>query len=102
MTTPLPLAAASERLRKRPGRPRTRPARKPLAALPCSPRLLTLGQAARYLALSRATVERLRAAGILPSVRIPHANEAGEVRRVLFDREDLDRLVTSWRESEAT
>jgi hypothetical protein len=38
----------------------------------------------------------LIANGTLKRVRVPLPN-GGELRRVLLDREDLDRLVTSWK-----
>lgn len=93
-----PLAAASERLRKKPGRPRTA---KPKAERPeIDPRLLGLGATAFYLGdVSPWTVRDLEAAGVLKRVRIPLPN-GGELRKLLFDREDLDRLVESWKELE--
>jgi hypothetical protein len=41
-------------------------------------------------------VRDLIAAGTLARVRIPLPN-GGELRRVLLDREDLDRLVAGWK-----
>ena len=35
--------------------------------------------------------------GILPRVRIPLPN-AGELRKLLFDRSDLDQLIERWKE----
>ena len=103
MTTPgQPLAAASQRLRGRPGRPRTRPEQLPApviqvaAVAPVAPRLLDLGGAASYLAVSDWTVRDLEAAGVLHRVRIP-LPKGGELRKVLFDRLDLDRLVEAWK-----
>lgn len=107
--TELPLAAASLRLRQRPGRPRKhsvqlagpaaaaarplRPAHKPEIAAPArlasiAPRLLNVRQAAQYLGLSTWTVRELEAAGTLHRVRLP-------VRKVLFDRSVLDRLIAA-------
>jgi len=62
----------------------------------CPPRLLDLDAGAAYLALSPWTVRDLIAAGILARVRIPLPN-GGELRKVLLDREDLDRLVAAWK-----
>ena len=106
----LPLAAASRRLRRPPGRPRTHlvklvtapstdgarqrgPASKPKAVswsppAGVTPRLLSVRQAAEYLGLSPWTVRELEAAGTLARVRLP-------VRKVLFDRAALDRLIAT-------
>jgi hypothetical protein len=62
-----------------------------------APRLLDLQGAATYLALSAWTVRDLEQSGILARVRIPLPN-AGELRKLLFDRTDLDRLVDGWKE----
>lgn len=48
-------------------------------------RLLTLQEAASYLGLSPWTVRELQWKGRLPRVRLS--------RKLLFDREDLDRLI---------
>jgi excisionase family DNA binding protein len=91
---PLPLAAASERLHGKPGRPRTRPilpARQALelAAVTALPaRLLSVAGAAEYLGISDDSVRNMIAGGHLPAVRLP-----GCERRVLLDRAALDRLV---------
>jgi len=63
----------------------------------CPPRLFDLDASAAYLAVSPWTVRDLIAAGILARVRIPLPN-GGELRKVLLDREDLDRLVAAWKE----
>lgn len=60
-------------------------------------RLLDLEGAAAYLAVSPWTVRDLEAAGTLRRVRIPLAG-GGELRKVLFDRTDLDRLVEAWKD----
>lgn len=108
MSEPLPLAAASQRLRGRPGRPRAVEAPAPrstresaqtsTASVPalCPPRLLDLDTSAAYLAVSPWTVRDLIAAGTLARVRIPLPN-GGELRKVLLDRDDLDRLVAGWK-----
>jgi excisionase family DNA binding protein len=99
VTPPLPLAAASQRLRGKPGRPRTRLAHSVEAPVTLSPRLLTVSRAAAYLGVGRRTIEKLIAAGTLPRVRVPMPTEAGELRKTLVDRDELDRLVTTWRET---
>lgn len=130
MTTPrldpLPLAAASVRLRGKPGRPRraggavapqapappsdprqTRGSGDPVPGLcppsavaPLVPRLLDLDATARYLGVSGWTVRDLVAVGVLPRVRVPLPH-GGELRRLLFDREDLDRLISGWKDRRA-
>jgi hypothetical protein len=116
MPEPLPLADASRRLRKPPGRPRklvisgtgnsgpvapqaSAPQAEPLAmrgfARPVAevwPRLLGLAQAAAYVGLSPWTIRDYLAAGILKRVELPSATH-GTTRRVLLDRADLDQLV---------
>lgn len=111
-----PLAAASERLRGKPGRPRnanaghnpgTAPAERrtgsgpdggTLAVTAIAPRLLDLEATALYLGVSAWTVRDLEAAGVLPRVRIPTRN-GGDLRKLLFDRDDLDRLIEAWKET---
>jgi hypothetical protein len=66
--------------------------------VPLGPRLLDLPTAAQYLGLSPWTVRDLEAAGSLPRVRIPLPN-AGELRKLLFDRVDLDRLIEQWKDA---
>ena len=65
--------------------------------VPLSPRLLNLPTAAAYLGVSPWTVRDLEAAGSLLRVRIPLPH-AGELRKLLFDRMDLDRLIDSWKD----
>jgi excisionase family DNA binding protein len=50
-------------------------------------RLLGLDAAASYLNINLQTVRRLMERGVLQPVRIP------TLRRVLFDRQDLDTLI---------
>lgn len=91
-----PLASAAERLKGKPGRPKKETPEIETVAVP--PRLLDLAGTARYLGdLSPWTVRDLEATGILKRVRIPLQN-GGELRKVLFDRVDLDRLVEAWKE----
>lgn len=107
-----PLATASNRLRDaggrfpgRPGRPRKpRPDPQPSTVLvtptlaPVLPRLLDVPGSAGYLACSPWTIRDLEAAGVLKRVRIPLPN-GGELRRVLFDRQDLDALIRTWKDA---
>ena len=117
MKPTLPLAAAQHRL-GRPGRPRktplpvggARPGGGPAppeegllrgrsggdgtVAGPLSPRLLDLEATAEYLSLSPRTVRELEHQGVIKRVAIPLG--AGEIRKTLFDRLSLDRLVETW------
>ena len=65
-----------------------------VAAVP--PRLLDLKATAAYLGISPWTVRDLEAQGILHRVRVPVSK--GELRKLLFDREDLEHLVTLWKD----
>ena len=69
-----------------------------ITVVPVTPRLLDLPTAAAYLGVSTWTVRDLEAAGSLSRVRIPLPN-AGELRKLLFDRADLDRLIDSWKDA---
>ena len=60
-------------------------------------RLLDLEASAAYLSVSPWTVRDLDAAGVLKRVRVPLPN-GGELRKVLFDREDLDALIARWKD----
>ena len=66
--------------------------------VPLYPRLLDLPTAANYLGLSPWTVRDLEASGSLQRVRIPLPH-AGELRKLLFDRADLDRLIDQWKDA---
>jgi len=96
-TSPLPHA------RREPGRPRKHP--KPGEASPkpspppLDPRLLDIVQAARYLSVSPWTIRNLEWSGLLPRVWIPLA-DGRDLRKLLFDRINLDRLIESWRTRE--
>jgi len=86
----------------RPRKPRPDPQERPgpvrcvtVAAVP--PRLLDLDATAAYLGVSPWTVRDLEADGVLQRVRVPLPNN-GELRKLLFDREDLDHLVTLWKD----
>jgi excisionase family DNA binding protein len=114
--TTLPLATASQRLRGWPGRPRTKPcgdnpgdSREPAptqvrvpptrpaartdspSCAPPGPRLVTRQQAAEYLNLSLDLIDRLTQQGELRRVQLTLGDRT--VRKVLYDRADLDRLV---------
>ena len=60
------------------------------------PRLLDLGATAAYLGVSPWTVRDLAAAGTLKRVRVPVAG-GGDLRKLLFDRHDLDSFVEAWK-----
>jgi len=62
-----------------------------------APRLLDLRTTAAYLGVSDWTVRDLDAAGVLRRVRVPLPN-GGELRNLLFDRADLDRLIDTWKD----
>lgn len=62
------------------------------ALAPIPARILDVRAAACYLGVSAWTLRDYVAAGILKRVRLPLPN-GGELRRLLFDRRDLDALV---------
>ena len=62
-----------------------------------SPRLLSLDTAAAYLSMSPWTIRDLEAQGVLPRVRVPLPG-GRELRKLLFDKADLDRLVGVWKD----
>jgi hypothetical protein len=64
---------------------------------PVLPRLLDLHSASLYLGISEYTVRELESQGIIARVRIPLPNH-GELRKLLFDKQDLDRLVEHWKD----
>ena len=113
----LPLAAAAQRLRRPPRRSRRPSAEAHQANAPRSgpsstgtykaavpqlcpvePRLLDLPTAAGYLSVSPWTVRDLEAAGLMARVRVPLPG-GGELRKLLFDRQDLDRLIAAWKDT---
>src|SRR5436309_8753722 len=59
-------------------------------------RLLDLDQAAAYLGVSPWTVRDLEAGGTIRRVRVPLSN-GRELRKLLFDKSDLDRLIEAWK-----
>ncbi len=117
-----PVHSAGERLRGKPGRPpkaqpkaesgynvgtadsqsriRSVAQANPIAlqaVAPIAPRLLDLHCAALYLGVSEWTVRDLEAAGVLLRVRLPLPNQK-ELRKILFDVQDLDQLIDTWKE----
>src|SRR6266581_4785283 len=58
-------------------------------------RLLDLDQTAVYLGVSPWTVRDLEAGGTIRRVRVPLSN-GRELRKLLFDKSDLDRLIEAW------
>ncbi len=73
-------------------------ARGTVIPLPLIPRLLDLEAAATYLGVSPWTIRDLEAAGVLPRVRVPLPG-GRELRKLLFDKADLDRLIDAWKEA---
>ncbi len=67
-----------------------RPAR---AVVTVAPALLSVADSARYLAVSRRTMEAYLAAGLLAAVRLPSPRGGRHLGRVLLERAELDRLV---------
>jgi hypothetical protein len=107
----LPLAAAGERRKGKPGRPRKvetpeereeratqRLAAKAAAIAAAHARLLDLDCSAKYLGVSAWSVRDLEANGTLKRVRIPLAR-GRDLRKLLFDRADLDGLIETWKEA---
>ncbi len=67
----------------------------PIVQVP--PRVLSLRDAARYLGMSQWTIRDMEHSSLLPRIRVPLPNN-GELRKLLFAREDLDRAVEAWKE----
>jgi hypothetical protein len=65
-----------------------------------SPRLLDLDGASAYTGIPYWSLRRLAASGALPVVRLPRpgATDGRVMRRILFDRSDLDRLIDANKE----
>ena len=70
------------------------------AIAPVHPRLLDLHGTAAYLGVSAWTIRDLESAGVLLRVRLPLPNRK-ELRKILFDIQDLDRLIDTWKEERA-
>jgi hypothetical protein len=75
---------------------RTRQRAQSQAVIPA--RLFDLEAAATYLAVSPWTIRELEARGVLPRVRVPLPN-GGELRKLLFDKADLDHLIDVWKDA---
>jgi hypothetical protein len=58
--------------------------------------LVDVETAAAYLGVSPWTIRDLDTAGVLKRVRVPLPN-GGELRKVLYDRTDLDQAVEHWK-----
>ena len=76
--------------------------------VPLSARLVDLPTAAAYLGVSLWAIRDLEAAGTLSRVRVPLPPDrrgrrwGGELRKLPYDRADLDRLIDTWKaDSEA-
>jgi len=79
---------------------RSGPEGRPLAfqaSTPLPPRLLDVRRLADYLSVPAATVYDLAARGVLRRVRIP-LPEGEELRKLLFDRDDVDRMIEAWKD----
>ncbi len=68
-----------------------------LPVVATAPRLLDLEGASLYLAVSLWTIRDMVASGELKRVRLPLTKEKS-LRKLLFDREELDRVIESSRE----
>lgn len=84
--------------RQRPGRTRGSQARDRAP----TPRLLGLQDGAAYVGLSYWSFRELVASGVVPSVRVPcpGGRDGRTIRRILVDRQDLDRLIEAWKEAD--
>jgi hypothetical protein len=61
-----------------------------------TPRLLNLRAAANYLGVSPWTIRDLEARGVLKRVTVPLPGGT-ELRKLLFDKLELDRLIDVWK-----
>jgi hypothetical protein len=61
-----------------------------------TPRLLSLRAAANYLGVSPWTIRDLETKRVLKRVTVPLPGGT-ELRKLLFDKEELDRLIDVWR-----
>ena len=59
-------------------------------------RLFDIDRAAAYLGVSPWTVRDLEAAGTIKRVRVPLSG-GRELRKLLFDKADLDALIETWK-----
>jgi hypothetical protein len=93
-------------LRRKPGRPRNVESSKAVGPAPNGEgnstvpetRLLDLMQTAHYLGVSSWTVRDLEAQGVLARVCVPLPG-GRELRKLLFDKAELDRLIETWKEA---
>ena len=76
--------------------------RDPQTVIPAA-RLLNLRSAGIYLGLSYWTIRDLVFSGLIPTVKIPcpRAVHGRSIRRILVDRNDLDRLIEQNKETES-
>jgi hypothetical protein len=88
----------TDRSEKRQGRMDGTTGRAAPAGRAMTPRLFDLEGAATYLSVSPWTIRELEAKGVLPRVRVPLPG-GGELRKLLFDKADLDRLIEAWKDS---
>lgn len=63
-----------------------------------TPRLLGLAAAAEYLGMAPWTVRELEWRGVIARVRVPLPGGRA-LRKILFDRDELDRLIAQWKEA---
>jgi len=77
------------------------PAMKATTKTITEPRLLGVTAAARYVGLSVWTLRRLAWNGAIPVVKLPALDgpEGKPMRRILFDRSDLDALINRSKET---
>jgi len=66
------------------------------ASDPALARLLNLRAAANYLGVSPWTIRDLEAKGVLKRVTVPLPSGM-ELRKLLFDKVDLDGLIEAWK-----
>jgi hypothetical protein len=78
----------------------------PESGSPLVARLLDLVSAAAYLGVSPWSLREWEALGVIRRVRVPlpvtQKRRGGELRKLLFDRHDLDRLVEAWKDPPPT
>ena len=89
-----PAAAAASSIGPDKGGMEERQAYETVRSIP--PRLLDIKATAAYLGVSPWTVRDLEFSGVLQRVNIPLGSRK-ELRKLLFDRLDLDRLVETWK-----
>ncbi len=88
------------RARQGPGRPRKHPEVEDQAKPPrptIDARLFDLAETARHLIVSPWTIRDLESNGVLHRIRLLLPG-GQELRKLLFDREELDRLIEMWKD----